>query len=88
MLRTNLLEVSEEEVRHRIEQAFAIAPRMTISMLQAFLNTRIKPELRTHVLVGLEREGKISVERMSLHSLKGYASTATVLCWNDKRVEK
>lgn len=80
-------DISEEEIRYRIEQAFSIAPRMTISMLQAFLNTRVRPELRTSVLVGLEREGKITVERMSLRSLKGYASTATILCWNP-RVDK
>lgn len=78
--------VSEAEVRYRIEQAFSIAPAMTISMLNAFLNARVPIPLRTSVLEEMKTDGLITSERRILRSYKGQTSQVTILHWQRQKV--
>jgi hypothetical protein len=73
--------LTEVDVRYRIEQAFQLAPCMTIGMLSAFLNARVSPDIRTSVLEQLKREGKIVAENRTFRSRRGHTSTAIVLKW-------
>lgn len=76
-------ELTEEDVRHKVEQAFALSSQMvlTVGMLQAFLNARVAPSMRTAVLEQLKREGKIVQETRTFRSRRGHTSTAIVLKW-------
>lgn len=73
--------ITDTEVRYRIEQAFQLAPTMTVGMLKAYLNARIPLEIRTAVLEQLKKEGKIVAENRTLSSFKGMTSQVTVLRW-------
>jgi hypothetical protein len=79
--------ISEHEVRYRIEQAFAIAPTMTVGMLKAYLNARIPINMRTSVIEELKSEGRIKVENRMVRSYRGMTTQVTILKWNGKKVE-
>lgn len=67
------------EVRHKIEEAFSLSPRMTVAMLQAFLTSRIEPHLRDQVLERLYAEGTLRKSTQMFHSYTGNSSTAVVI---------
>jgi hypothetical protein len=73
--------ITDTEVRYRIEQAFEIAPSMTVGMLKAYLNARIPLSIRTSVLEQLKQEGKIVAENRTLYSYKGMTTQVTILRW-------
>jgi hypothetical protein len=79
--------INENEVRYRIEQAFSIAPTMTVGMLKAYLNARVPIGIRTSVLEEMKAEGKIKVSNQVLRSYRGMTTQVTVLQWMGSKVE-
>jgi hypothetical protein len=79
--------INENEVRYRIEQAFDIAPSMTVGMLKAYLNARVPIQMRTSVLEEMKAEGKIKVSNRVLRSYRGMTTQVTVLQWMGDKVE-
>lgn len=77
-----MTKVTNTEVRYRIEQAFQIAPTMTVGMLKAYLNARVPIGLRTTVLEQLCREGKVVAENRIVRSYRGTTSQVTILKWS------
>ena len=71
--------VDEQEIRHKIEEALRISPKLTIAMLQAFLTSRISPSDRDEVLERMIQENKVRRETIVLRSMKGNSSSAIVI---------
>lgn len=78
-------EVTEGEVVFKIKQAFQIAPVMTVSMLNAFLNARVPIPLRTAVLKNMEKDGLIVSKKRIVRTFRGTTSYMTVLEWQGQK---
>lgn len=74
-------ETPREEVLFKVVQAFKLCPRLTASMLQSFLTSRVSNEQRERALKTLLDTKSIQRQTVEISSYRGRSSRVTLLVW-------